>query len=129
MLQSVNPANLQVVKTYPQMQPSEVSKIIDLANNAFEEWGDTSFNFRSELMTKAANVLRRKKEQYSKLMTLEMGKPIAQSRAEVDKCAWVCEYYAANAEKFLTDELISTDASKSFVTFRPLGIVDRKSVV
>jgi succinate-semialdehyde dehydrogenase/glutarate-semialdehyde dehydrogenase len=92
-------------------------------NNAFEEWGDTSFNFRSELMTKAANVLRRKKEQYSKLMTLEMGKPIAQSRAEVDKCAWVCEYYAANAEKFLTNELISTDASKSFVTFQPLGIV------
>jgi len=123
MLQSVNPANLQVVKTYPQMQPSEVSKIIDLSNNAFEEWGYTSFNFRSELMTKAANVLRRKKEQYSKLMTLEMGKPIAQSRAEVDKCAWVCEYYAANAEKFLTDELISTDASKSFVTFQPLGIV------
>ena len=123
MLQSVNPANLQVVKTYPQMQPSEVNKIIDLSNNAFEEWGETSFNFRSELMMKAANVLRSKKEQYSKLMTVEMGKPIVQSRAEVEKCAWVCEYYAENAEKFLTDELISTDASKSFVTFQPLGIV------
>ncbi|MCK7520134.1 MAG: aldehyde dehydrogenase family protein [Ignavibacteriales bacterium] len=56
-------------------------------------------------------------------MTLEMGKPIAQSRAEVEKCAWVCEYYAENAEKFLADELIQTDASKSFVTFQPLGIV------
>ena len=123
MLQSVNPANLQILKTYPQMLPSEVNKIIDLSNNAFEEWRDTSFNFRSELMMKAANVLRSKKEEYSKLMTLEMGKPIAQSRAEVDKCAWVCEYYAENAEKFLTDELIETDASKSFITFQPLGIV------
>ena len=123
MLQSVNPANLQILKTYPQMLPSEVNKIIDLSNNAFEEWSDTSFNFRSELMMKAANVLRSKKEEYSKLMTLEMGKPIAQSRAEVDKCAWVCEYYAENAEKFLTDELIETDASKSFITFQPLGIV------
>ena len=123
MLQSVNPANLQILKTYPQMLPSEVNKIIDLSNNAFEEWRDTSFNFRSELMMKAANVLRSKKEKYSKLMTLEMGKPIAQSRAEVDKCAWVCEYYAENAEKFLTDELIETDASKSFITFQPLGIV------
>ncbi len=85
MLQSINPANLQVVKTYPQMQPSEVNNIIDLTNSAFEEWGDTSFNFRSELMMKAANVLRSKKEQYSKLMTVEMGKPITQSRAEVDK--------------------------------------------
>jgi len=123
MLQSVNPANLQILKTYPQMLPSEVNKIIDLSNNAFNEWRNTSFNFRSELMMKAANVLRSKKEEYSKLMTLEMGKPIAQSRAEVDKCAWVCEYYAENAEKFLTDELIETDASKSFITFQPLGIV------
>jgi len=123
MLQSVNPANLQVVKTYPQMQPSEVNNIIDLSDSAFEEWRDTSFKFRSELMMKAANVLRSKKEQYSKLMTVEMGKPITQSRAEVVKCVWVCEYYAENAEKFLSDELISTDASKSFVTFQPLGIV------
>lgn len=123
MLQSVNPANLQILKTYPQMQPSEVNKIIDLTSSAFKEWRDTSFNLRSELMMKAAHVLRVKKEDYSKLMTLEMGKPIAQSRAEVEKCAWVCEYYAENAEKFLADELIETDASKSFVTFQPLGIV------
>jgi succinate-semialdehyde dehydrogenase/glutarate-semialdehyde dehydrogenase len=105
------------------MQPSEVNEIIDLSNSAFIEWGDTSYNFRSDLMMKAANVLRSKKEQYSKLMTLEMGKPITQSRSEVEKCAWVCEYYAENAEKFLADEFIQTDASKSFVTFQPLGIV------
>jgi len=105
------------------MSPSEVSEIIDLTNNAFEEWRQTSFSHRSKLMTNVADVLRVTKEEYSKLMTLEMGKPIAQSRAEVDKCAWVCEYYAENAEKFLSDELIATDALKSFVTFQPLGIV------
>jgi succinate-semialdehyde dehydrogenase/glutarate-semialdehyde dehydrogenase len=123
MLQSVNPANLQTIKTYLQMQPSEVNRILDLTNSAFEEWKDTSFDHRSRLMMKAADVLRKNEEEYSKLMTLEMGKPIAQSRAEVDKCAWVCEYYAENAEKFLVDELIETDATKSFVTFQPLGIV------
>ena len=123
MLQSVNPANLQILRTYSQMQPSEVRSIIDLTNEAFEEWRLTPFKLRSELMMKAAKVLKEKREDYSRLMTMEMGKPIAQSRAEVDKCAWVCEYYAENAEKFLTDELISTDALKSFVTFQPLGVV------
>lgn len=123
MLRSINPANLEILETYPQMQPAEVNNIINLTNIAFEEWRKTSFEFRSELMTKAANLLTENKEKYSRLMTLEMGKPIAQSRAEVDKCAWVCDYYAENAEKFLSDDIIQTDASKSFVTFQPLGIV------
>jgi len=123
MIQSINPANLQVIKTYQPMLPSEVNNILELTNSVFEEWKDTSFSHRSKLMTNAADVLRVKKEEYSRLMTLEMGKPITQSRAEVDKCAWVCEYYAENAGNILSDELIATDASKSFVTFQPLGIV------
>jgi len=123
MLQSINPANLQILKTYPPMQISEVNMIIDLTNNAFLDWRETSFSNRSKLMLKASDVLRKRKEDYSRLMTLEMGKPIVQSNAEVEKCAWVCEYYAENAEKFLNDELVETDASKSFVSFQPLGIV------
>ncbi|MDH3269205.1 MAG: NAD-dependent succinate-semialdehyde dehydrogenase [Ignavibacteria bacterium] len=123
MLQSINPANLQILKTYPPMQISEVNKIIDLTNNAFLDWRETSFSNRSKLMLKASDVLRKRKEDYSRLMTLEMGKPIVQSYAEVEKCAWVCEYYAENAEKFLNDEMVETDASKSFVSFQPLGIV------
>jgi len=123
MLQSINPANLQTIKTHPQMSSSEVNQIIDLAHNSFESWKETSLKHRSKLMMKAADVLRKNKVDYSKLMTLEMGKPISQSRAEVEKCAWVCEYYAENAEKFLADELIETDATKSFVSFQPLGIV------
>jgi succinate-semialdehyde dehydrogenase/glutarate-semialdehyde dehydrogenase len=123
MLQSINPANLEVLNTYQQMQLSELSTIIDLTNIAFLNWRETTFTHRAKLMMNAAEVLRKNKEDYSRLMTLEMGKPISQSRAEVDKCAWVCEYYAENAEKFLSDEVIETDASKSFVTYQPLGIV------
>lgn len=123
MIQSINPANLQLIKTYHSMLPSEVNNIIDLTADAFEKWKETSFSHRSNLMMKAAQVLKAKREEYSELMTLEMGKPISQSKAEVEKCAWVCEYYAGNAEKFLKDELIQTDASKSFVTYQPLGTV------
>ena len=123
MINSINPADLKVLKAYQAMNLSEVNKIIDSVDNAFEEWRKESFSKRSKLMLKAADVLKKNKEEYSKLMTLEMGKPINQSRAEVEKCAWVCEYYAENAEKFLSDELITTDASKSFVTFQPLGVV------
>lgn len=105
------------------MLPSEVNNIIDLTADAFEKWKETSFSHRSNLMMKAAQVLKAKREEYSELMTLEMGKPISQSKAEVEKCSWVCEYYAGNAETFLKDELIQTDASKSFVTYQPLGTV------
>jgi succinate-semialdehyde dehydrogenase / glutarate-semialdehyde dehydrogenase len=123
MIKSINPTNLETLRTYQKMQPSEVYNIIDLTNTAFNSWRKTSFSQRSKLMTNAAAVLRKNKEEYSKLMTLEMVKPIIQSRAEVEKCALVCEYYADNSEKFLSDELISTDATKSFVTFQQLGIV------
>ena len=74
-------------------------------------------------MLEAANTLRRKKEQYGKLITEEMGKPLAEAIAEVEKCAWVCDYYAQYAEQFLKDEPVQTDASHSFVSYRPLGVV------
>ena len=123
MIKSINPANLEVIQTYQASPPSEIKKIINAANEAFESWKKTSFNQRSKLMFNAAGVLRNNIDEYSRLMTLEMGKPFTQSKAEVEKCAWVCEYYAENAEKFLADELIKTDAAKSFVTFQSLGVV------
>ena len=123
MIKSINPANLEVIQTYQTSPPSEIKKIINAANEAFESWKKTSFNQRSKLMFNAAGVLRNNIDEYSRMMTLEMGKPFTQSKAEVEKCAWVCEYYAENAEKFLADELIKTDAAKSFVTFQSLGVV------
>ena len=123
MLTSVNPVNNKNIKSYDEFTSHEVENIVSLSDNAFLSWKQTSFSARAELMKNAARVLRQNSEEYSVLMTLEMGKPILQSRAEVEKCAWVCDYYADNAEKFLADELIETDALKSFVTYQPLGVI------
>ncbi|MBT8391856.1 MAG: NAD-dependent succinate-semialdehyde dehydrogenase [Ignavibacteria bacterium] len=123
MLKSINPATEKTISTFPIMQSDEVNSILELTDTAHNQWKNTNFDFRSKLMQKAANVLAENIDEYSKLMTDEMGKPIVQSRSEVEKCAWVCEYYAENAEKFLTDEIIKTDASKSYVSFQPFGVV------
>lgn len=123
MLNSINPANNKQIKQYDETTGEESAKIITLANSSFIKWKETSFAERSKLMFNAAKVLRENIKEYSEVMTLEMGKPIVQARAEVEKCAWVCDYYAENAEKFLTDEIINTDAANSFVSYQPLGVV------
>lgn len=123
MIQSINPANEELLKEYKEATSDEINEIISKAHDEFLNWKGTSFSLRSGLMKKAANILREQKEEFAEIMTLEMGKPIAQSRAEAEKCAWVCDYFAENAEKFLADEEIKTDASKSFVTYRPLGVI------
>ncbi len=123
MLTSINPATNKPIKNYNEMTNEESSQIISLADEAFKSWKETTFTRRSELMKNAAKVLRENSEEYSVLMTMEMGKPIVQSRAEVEKCAWVCEYYAENAEKFLQDEIIKTEASKSFISYQPIGVI------
>ena len=123
MLKSINPSNNKLLKEYVEMTESESSEIILHAHKSFLKWKETPFNHRAELMKNAAKVLRQNSEEYSVLMTEEMGKLIVQSRAEVEKCAWVCDYYADNAEKFLNDELIKTEAAKSFVSYQPLGVI------
>jgi succinate-semialdehyde dehydrogenase/glutarate-semialdehyde dehydrogenase len=123
MLDSINPFNNQIIKSYNEMNGPQIEKIISDVQAEYESWKITSFRKRSELMLNAASVLRKNSKDYAELMVLEMGKPILQAKAEVEKCAWVCEYYAENAEKFLADEFIRTDATESFVTYQPLGIV------
>ncbi len=123
MLTSVNPATNEVVNTYPEMSVTQINSIIGVVDDEFNRWKETSFETRSQLMYNAAKTLRKNVKQYSELMTIEMGKPIAQARAEVEKCAWVCEYYAENAQKFLSDEIIKKKKKKSFVTYQPIGIV------
>ena len=123
MLSSINPANNILIKNYDEMTSPESADIISLADKAFKNWKETSFIHRSELMKNAAKVLRDNSEEYSVLMTIEMGKPIVQSRMEVEKCEWVCDYYADNAEKILAEEIIKTEATKSFVSYQPLGVI------
>src|SRR5262245_26848083 len=122
-IQALNPATEEIIKDYPEMTSEEVSSIITKAHQAFEQWRTTKFSDRAGLMKKAGAILRNNKEEYAQLMTAEMGKPVAQARGEVEKCAWVCDYYAENAEKFLAPEDIATDASRSFISYQPLGIV------
>ncbi|PKD44438.1 NAD-dependent succinate-semialdehyde dehydrogenase [Rhodohalobacter barkolensis] len=123
MLQSINPVNEELIKEYEEHTDSEIENILKRNDKAFKSWRTVDFGHRADLMRKAGDVLRNNRDEYAELMTREMGKPISGARAEVDKCAWVCDYYAENGEAFLNDEIIETDASKSFVTFEPLGSV------
>ncbi len=122
-IQTINPATEEIVKTFDGLSIDEVDKIIKDSNSAFNNWKKSAFAERSKLMFNAAKVLRENKQRYAEILTLEMGKPILQSYSEVEKCAWVCDYYAENAEKMLSKEIIKTDASESFVQFDPIGVV------
>ena len=123
MLQSINPANEELIQQYAEMSDSDVSEILTHTNSTFNEWKLTSFEYRASLMKNATKILRDLKDDLAKLMTFEMGKPILQSKAEVEKCAWVCDYYAENAEKFLANENIKTEFSKSYISYQPLGVI------
>lgn len=122
-IQTVNPATGKVVKTFEEFSLEQVSQIIDDVHHSFLKWKNTSFEERSVLMFNAAALLRKKKNEYAEILTLEMGKPITQAIAEVEKCALVCEYYAGNARKILSAEIIETDATESYVRFDPIGII------
>ncbi|HDL18760.1 MAG TPA: NAD-dependent succinate-semialdehyde dehydrogenase [Bacteroidetes bacterium] len=122
-IQSINPATDEVIHTYEEMSPMQVQEIISKTHDSFAAWRKTEFAYRSKLMKNAAEILRDKKDQFAVLMANEMGKPIREGRAEAEKCAWVCDYYAGNAVQFLQDEMVETDAGKSFVTFQPIGVV------
>lgn len=122
-IQTINPATGKVEKIFDVYSLEKVFSIIDDVDNEFKNWKSTTFNERSKLMKTAAQILRSKKNEYGKIITLEMGKPISQAISEIEKCAWVCDYYAENAEKFLTKEIVSTDANESYIQFDPLGII------
>ncbi len=122
-IKAVNPTTGETIKEYEEMSPEEVKDAIEKSHQAFLGWRRTSFAERGRLMKKAAQILRDKAEDYARLMAEEMGKPVKSGRSEAEKCAWGCDYYADNAEKFLQPEVIDTDATKSFVTFQPLGVV------
>ena len=123
MLQSINPFNQEVIRDYKEHSQYEINHIIIEANNEFTKWKQTNFNERAKLLRNAASILKKNIEKYSKIMTMEMGKPIRESRAEIEKCIWVCEYYAENGQRFLSPQEIKTDASKSYVTIQPLGVI------
>ncbi|MFQ5980675.1 MAG: NAD-dependent succinate-semialdehyde dehydrogenase [Candidatus Heimdallarchaeota archaeon] len=123
VIQAINPKDGQVIETYEELTPTEVAGILQGAHEEFVLWQKTSFAKRAGLMKNAAQVLRDNTERYARIMTDEMGKTLHDAQAEVEKCAWVCDYYAENAEVFLTPEMVKTEASRSYVAYQPLGIV------
>ncbi|PAU93569.1 succinate-semialdehyde dehydrogenase [Aliifodinibius salipaludis] len=122
-MKSINPATGELIEEYDQMNDDALNTIARDAASAQDKWRRNSFYERSLLLQRAAELLEENKEKYAKLMAREMGKPVGQGKSEAEKCAWVCNYYADNTEHFLEEEVIKSDASKSYVTFNPLGTV------
>src|SRR6266446_92318 len=122
-IKAINPVNGKIFATYDEMKPSVVSGIISDVHEAFLKWRRTTFDERAAMMREAARILRGKAGEYARLMAQEMGKPVRDGVAEVEKCASGCDFYAENAARFLAREPIATEARNSFVAFSPLGIV------
>ena len=123
LLQSINPTNGKLIKTYPITSEKKVASNIQLAETTFEEWRHRSIKERAAVLKKIAIALRKSKTKLATLASLEMGKPYLQSVAEVDKCANTLDFYANNGASFLADEIVKTEASKSYISYQPLGII------
>lgn len=122
-MKAINPVNDELIKEYATLTPAEATAIVDQAHEAFLSWRKTDLSERSALFRACAALLRERKDEYGKLMTDEMGKTFASAKAEVEKCAWLCEYYAEEGPKFLANKPVETDGSKSFIAYQPLGVV------
>lgn len=120
---AVNPTTAEVLKTFSPLGAEEVESAIAQAARTFETYRLTSFDQRAQWLENTANLLQQQRDALARLMTLEMGKPITEARAEIDKCAWVCRYYAEQGAAFLRPELIPTEASYSAIHYQPLGII------
>jgi succinate-semialdehyde dehydrogenase/glutarate-semialdehyde dehydrogenase len=120
---SINPATGETVDSFAQMTDDDIQAALEHCAAAQQAWGRTSFEERARLMRNVQQRLLERKEDYARLMTREMGKLYPQGVAEAEKCAWNCAYYAEHAERFLAPEDIPTDAQRSFVSYRPLGVV------
>src|SRR3954452_22919203 len=122
-MKAINPATEELIRDYAEHGETEVEARLRRAEQAFSSWRMTPVDERSRLMARAAGLLRERRADYARLMTEEMGKPIAAAEAEIDKCAANCAFYAEHARAFLAPATVPTEAAKSFVRFDPLGPV------
>lgn len=120
---TVNPATGEAIREFETISKSEALEHAQKSRLAFEKWKDLSVESRANYLRNLVEVLRKHKDQYARIMTLEMGKPIAQSLAEIEKCAWAAEVYAENGQRWLEEEIYQTDAAQSMVVFQPLGVI------
>src|SRR5262245_36460796 len=122
-IESRNPATGAVVRSYDEMDAATVAEILEQAHRQFDRWRRVPVGERAAAIGRAAEILDQRREVYARLMVEEMGKPIRQARAEVEKCAWCCRWYAEEGPGHLRAMDVATDASRSFVAFEPLGVV------
>jgi succinate-semialdehyde dehydrogenase / glutarate-semialdehyde dehydrogenase len=120
---SINPTTGETLKTFSALSVTQIEEKLQLAADTFRAYRRTPFADRSRMMQRAAEILEQEKHELGKLMTTEMGKPIKAAISEAEKCAWVCRYYAEKGEHHLADEVVETNAQKSYVRFQPLGPV------
>ncbi|MDG2991411.1 NAD-dependent succinate-semialdehyde dehydrogenase [Candidatus Synechococcus calcipolaris G9] len=118
---STNPTTGELLKTYAPLNDGEIETCLAKAATAFASYRKTAFDQRAGWLLKVSDRLKQDRERCAQMMTLEMGKPITEAIAEVEKSAWVCRYYAEHGAQFLADELVDTDASQSFIRYQPLG--------
>ncbi len=123
MIISKNPYTNTTLKEYHAHTQEQVEQCIIQANQRFEIWKGTPLKERAALVNQLADLLFQKKQTYAELMAQEMGKPVTQGRAEIEKCIWLCDFYTKNGASFLADELIETEASESFISYDPLGVI------
>ena len=123
MFETINPATEEILAEYQETPADQIDQIIQKGQQSFKEWRLLSFSQREEHFLALAKQFRNQKESLARLMTLEMGKPITQSLAEIEKCAWVCEYYAQHSESYLKNQNIDTDYGASYLRHDPLGVI------
>lgn len=122
-IQTTNPATEQVLQHYSLFNNEQVTELIDAAHTCYQNWRRTTLDTRRQHMLTLAKLLRQNQDEYARLMACEMGKPITAGKAEIEKCAWVCEHYAEHTGAYLASREIKTDKKKSFVCYQPLGVV------
>lgn len=122
-IKTINPFNNKTIKEYEVHTFEQLSHFLENSKKTFDKWRETSIKERCRLLDSLAQILEDDKDQLAELITLEMGKPLAQSISEIEKCITLCDFYATNAEDFLADELIDTDANESFISYDPLGTI------
>jgi len=122
-LRSINPYTNRVIEEFEELTDRDLGGLLTKSGVAFETWKRTGSGYRRSLMNKVSGLLKENSREYAESITAEMGKPLVESKAEVEKCAWVCDYYAQNAEKFLMAEPVTTDATETYVNYEPLGPV------
>ena len=120
---SINPTTGKTLETYSALTSEQIEQALTQAQAAFLSYPEVPFAQRKQWMHRAADGLLARKDDFGRTMTLEMGKTLKSAIAEVEKCAWVCQYYADEAEGFLQDEPAKTDASESYVRFLPIGVL------